>query len=108
MTTIRSPSISCSPEEGYLRPHAAERAAADDVGAAARNIYNGQNMDVGSRTRRAMDLSSAVPPQRVQAKAPQFKFVHNKWNSILSTRKYATGWANRATEREGTAVKGRY
>jgi len=37
----------------------------------------------------------------------QFKVVHNKRNSILSTSGHPAGWVNRTTEREDTALKGK-
>ncbi|KAF7967775.1 hypothetical protein HWV62_33189 [Athelia sp. TMB] len=43
---------------------------------------------------------------QAQAKASQFKVVHNKRNSILSNSGHPAGWVNRTTEREDAAVKG--
>jgi len=37
----------------------------------------------------------------------QFKVVHNKRNSILSTTGHPAGWVNRTTEREDAALKGK-
>lgn len=41
------------------------------------------------------------------ASKSQFKVVHNKRNSLLSSTGHPSGWVNRTTEREDMADKGK-
>ncbi|KAF7965517.1 hypothetical protein HWV62_43076, partial [Athelia sp. TMB] len=49
---------------------------------------------------------ASTTASQAQAKASQFKVVHNKRNSILSNSGHPAGWVNRTTEREEAAVQG--
>jgi hypothetical protein len=50
---------------------------------------------------------ASAPSVTSSGKHSQFKVVHNKRDSILSTSGHPAGWVNRTTEREETALKGK-
>ncbi|KAF7981924.1 hypothetical protein HWV62_30689 [Athelia sp. TMB] len=73
--------------------------------AAAKVAEGARRTQVLQDTYAQKDDASTTASQ-AQAKASQFKVVHNKRNSILSNSGHPAGWVNRTTEREEAAVKG--